>query len=125
MHAETDRKVHPIVLFSPNMELCVSIQLALENKYEIMATTDGDVLMMLVKSFEPDLIILNAPLTPGLDRLHARLKAADPGTRILLCSSRPSDIGITGDDRHFVDGVLTGPWSIERLTDKIRALLHE
>src|ERR1051326_2532032 len=46
-----------IVLFSPDMDFCMSLRMLFQDQYEMSCTTDPDMLLTMVKTMEPDLVI--------------------------------------------------------------------
>lgn len=115
-----------VVLYSPGMDFCMDLQLALENQYQIVTTTDLEMLMMLVNTFKPDLVMMRASPSLSMKRYITMMKRAFPNIRILLfVSSRMFDLIAISDMRKLVDGVLAEPVVITELTRIMKSLLHE
>lgn len=78
-----------IVLFSPDVDFCVSMRLCFQDRYTITTTTDLEMLSMIVHDQRPDLLIADALPTmrirrrfDAMKRCHARLAI------VLMCGSR-------------------------------------
>src|SRR5258707_6150079 len=80
----SDRDPKSVVVYSPDMDFWVSLQLALEDNYQIMTTTNAEMLMTLVKTFNPNLVIIRAVPSQKVRELLMLMKGALPKLRIMF-----------------------------------------
>lgn len=80
--AEQEKKT--IVMYSPDVDLCMSLTLYFQDKYVIVTTTDGNTLPGLVETYDPSLVIADALPTNWILQLFDTWKQAHPGIRVML-----------------------------------------
>jgi hypothetical protein len=80
----TDQNMKTIVMYSPDVDLCVSLTLYFQDKYIIVTTTDGNTLSALVDMYHPSLVIADALPTSWILRLFDIWKEAQPEIRVML-----------------------------------------
>ena len=120
----TENAVKSIVIYSPNMDICVSLQMALENRYHITTATEAEMVVALVTTIKPDLAIMNVSSNTG--RYLTMMKRVSPRTRVLLVvTSRRFDLAILSLSYSLVDGVFFEPVVIAELIRTIEATLHK
>lgn len=73
-----------IVMYSPDVDLCMSLTLYFQDKYVIVSTTDGNTLPALVDMYHPFLVIVDALPTSWFLQLFDTWKDAHPGLRVML-----------------------------------------
>ena len=73
-----------IVLYSPDMDFCVSLRLLFQEQYNIITTTEPDIMMMMVKSFNPELVIVDALPTERMRERFALMRKEHHGIRIMV-----------------------------------------
>ena len=91
--------------------------------YEVVSARNGLVAFELVERLRPAVAVLDSEL-PGLDGRHvARLIAAAeaPRTRVVLLAASADEVGKRSD----VDAVLSKPFRLEELAERIRTLSAE
>ena len=120
--SSTENAVKSVVIYSPRIDICVGLQMALENQYHITTVTETEMFMVLVTTFKPDFVIINASSQIG--RLLTMMKRTSPQTRILLVvSSRGFDLAILRKLHSLVDGVFFEPVVIAELAKTLTSLL--
>jgi DNA-binding response OmpR family regulator len=80
--ADQDKKT--IVMYSPDVDLCMSLTLYFQDKYAIVTTTDGNTLPGLVETYHPSLVIADALPTSWILELFDTWKQAHPEIRVML-----------------------------------------
>jgi len=73
-----------IVMYSPDLDLCMSLTLYFQDKYVVVTTTDGNTLAGLVESYHPSLVIADALPTSWILKLFDGWKEKYPDIRIML-----------------------------------------
>jgi DNA-binding response OmpR family regulator len=81
---EADDKKKTIVMYSPDVDLCMSLTLYFQDKYVIVTTTDGNTLPGLVETYRPSLVIADALPTSWILQLFDTWKQTHPGIRVML-----------------------------------------
>lgn len=79
-----DRKMKTIVMYSPDVDLCMSLTLYFQDKYVVVTTTDGNTLPTLVEANHPALVIVDALPTSWILGLFDTWKATHPELRVML-----------------------------------------
>jgi DNA-binding response OmpR family regulator len=82
--ASGDVKGNTMVMYSPDVDLCMSLTLYFQDKYSIVTTTDGSTLPSLVSKYQPLLVIADALPTGRLLGLFDEWKTNRPGMRVML-----------------------------------------
>jgi DNA-binding NtrC family response regulator len=73
-----------IVMYSPDVDLCMSLTLYFQDKYVVVTTTDGNTLPTLVETYHPSLVIADALPTSWILRLFDTWKEGHPEMRVML-----------------------------------------
>ncbi len=79
-----NRHSKAIVMYSPDVDLCMSLTLYFQDKYVIVSTTDGNTLPALVEMYRPFLVIADALPTSWFLGLFDTWKEVYPGLRVML-----------------------------------------
>ncbi|MFN0157139.1 MAG: hypothetical protein ACKVRP_03595 [Bacteroidota bacterium] len=73
-----------IIMYSPDVDLCMSLTLYFQEKYIIITTTDGNTLPALVEMYHPLLVIVDALPTSWILDLFDGWKKVNPAMSIML-----------------------------------------
>jgi DNA-binding NtrC family response regulator len=73
-----------IVMYSPDLDLCMSLTLYFQDKYVVVTTTDGTTLPSLVETYHPSLVIADALPTTWILKLFDEWKEKHPDMRVML-----------------------------------------
>jgi len=108
----------------PNIVQLVSMYLAREN-YTVITAGDGQKAFDIVKTQEPDLVVLDVML-PSLDGLEVcrRLRAEGNAVPIIMVTARDDDIDKIIGLELGADDYLTKPFNPRELVARIRAILR-
>ena len=79
-----DQDMKTIVMYSPDVDLCMSLTLYFQDRYVIVTTTDGNTLPTLVEMYHPVLVIADALPTSWILHLFDTWKKAYPEVRVML-----------------------------------------
>lgn len=73
-----------IVMYSPDLDLCMSLTLYFQDKYVVVTTTDGNTLPTLVETYHPSLVVADALPTNWILKLFDAWKERHPEMRVML-----------------------------------------
>lgn len=82
--ATQERGIKTIVMYSPDVDLCMSLTLYFQDRYVVVTTTDGNTLPTLVETYHPALVIADALPTSWILKLFDSWKALYPELRVML-----------------------------------------
>jgi len=120
------RDAKSVVVYSPDIDFCVSFQMALEDHHQIVTTTDAQMLIVLVKTFKPNLVIIRAVPSRKVRQLLMLMKGTLPQLRIMFfVSARGLDHASFNGFLSLVDEVFYEPVGITKVIESIKSLLHE
>ena len=113
-----------IVLYSPDMDYCMSLRLLFQNRYNMITTTDANMLVTIVNAFQPDLVIIDAIPTQRMRRRVELMKHHNAEMRVMFFTTqRSADHEIHEFIRSFVDAVFSKPVDLVEITERIRELV--
>jgi len=123
-----ESKMKKILIIEDEENIAQAEKLILENDYEIKIASDGEAGWKMIKSFRPNLIVLDLmlPNRGGYDlSFNIRQDKDLKDIKILMVSA----LGQTIDKKKGVlvgaDAYLTKPFEAEDLLDNVRKLLSE
>jgi response regulator RpfG family c-di-GMP phosphodiesterase len=131
-HSRSRAVAHPvvlpreqtIVLYSPDMDFCASFQLLLEDRYHVVTTTDPDMMLLLVKTFGPDLVIADAAPTRYMQRRFNAIKSNHPTVSIMVFYVSYPQNNIQLEMIHgTVDAIFSKPIDLCDVTKRINELV--
>ena len=116
-----------IVLYSPDMDYCMSLRLLFQDRYNMITTTDLNMLVTIVNAFQPDLVIIDALPTQRMRRRVELMKHGNAEMRVMFfCTQRFTDQEVHEFIRSSVDAVFSKPVDLVEITERIRELVeHE
>ncbi len=110
-----------IILYSPDMDFCVSLRMLLQNTYDVLVTTEPDILMMMVKSFAPDVVIVDGLLTERMKQRFSIMRKEHPSVRIMMFYAVSMESPAQHESiRQFVDAAFSKPIDIVEVLDRIK-----
>jgi DNA-binding NarL/FixJ family response regulator len=113
-----------IVLYSCDLDFCVSLSMFLRDRFNFVTTSDSDMLCDLARSLQPAIIIADAVPTRRLYRTFEELKKVVPGLRILLCTTSIDEHSLMDHViSSFVDAACRKSLNAEELTERISRLV--
>jgi hypothetical protein len=126
VHSSRDheRDIPTIVLYSPDMDFCMSLRLLLQDRYYIVTTTDIKVLLTMVHSFEPTLVIVDSPPTEAMKRRFDIMKEEYPEIRIMFFyASLFNNQLVRNFVRESVDAAFSKPIDLTEVMNSINELV--
>ncbi|MBI5216857.1 MAG: hypothetical protein HY960_13980 [Ignavibacteriae bacterium] len=109
-----------IVLYSPDMDLCLSLRMLFQEQYNIVTTTEPEIMMMMVKSFKPELVIVDAPPTDRMRFRFAQMRKENPRVHIMIFYASFFDNPRLHDFiRQSVDAAFSKPIDLTEVTKQI------
>jgi hypothetical protein len=109
-----------VVLYSPDRDFCLSLSMMWKDEFDIVTTTDDEMIFNLVQSIQPDVLLAEAKPTLRLQRMFEFLKARIPGLHIVMLCTSGIDDDFSERLGHFVDAMYTEPIDIA----KFRTCVH-
>ena len=114
-----------IVLYSPDMDYCMSLRLLFQDRYNMITTTDVNMLVTIVNAFQPDLVIIDALPTERMRRRVEVMKRANTAMRVMFFyTQRFADSDVHEFLRTSVDAVFSKPVDLAEITERIRELFE-
>ena len=114
-----------IVLYSPDMDYCMSLRLLFQDRYNMITTTDVNMLVTIVNAFQPDLVIIDALPTERMRRRVELMKRANAAMRVMFFyTQRFADSDVHEFLRTSVDAVFSKPVDLAEITERIRELFE-
>ena len=112
-----------IVLYSPDRDFCLRLCMVWKDEFEIVTTSDDDMIFNLVQSIQPDILLVEAQPTVKLQRKFEFLKSKSSSLRIvILCPSEIKDAGFSQRLRRFVDAMYTEPIDIVKFGKSVQSM---
>jgi DNA-binding response OmpR family regulator len=114
-----------IVLYSPDMDYCMSLRLLFQDRYTMITTTDVNMLVTIVNAFQPDLVIIDALPTQRMRQRVELMKRNNADMRVMFFyTQRFSDHEVHEFVRNSVDAVFSKPVDLVEITERIRELIE-
>lgn len=121
---EATEKIHLIVFYSPDMDFCVSLRLLLQDQYKMATITDPKMLLMTVREFKPDLVIVDGMMTEMMMRRIEIMKQENPRIHIVsFYASRFDDNGHHQRFHQLVDAAFSKPIDLAEVTRSIHEMV--
>lgn len=111
-----------ILLFSPDMDFCMSLRLLLQNRYHVITTTDAKMLLLSVQTFQPDLVIVDSVPSDVMRRRFEVMKHDKPEIRIIVFSVSHPAVA-SKESQRGIDALIAKPIEIGELTSNIEHLI--
>jgi DNA-binding response OmpR family regulator len=113
-----------IVLFSPDMDFCVSLRMYLQDRYAISCTTDPDMLLTMVKTLQPGLVIADCLPTERMRERFRVIHAQNPDVKIIFFYFSPfGDRWFREFIRNSGDVAFSKPIDLDEVTRTINSLV--
>ena len=113
-----------ILLYSPDMDFCMSLRLLFQNRYIVRTTTDPPMLLLMMKEFEPELVIVDGLPTARMKQWLERIREENPRARIMYFYVPHFEDQAM---RHYicsaVDAVFSKPVDLEDVTKSVDRLV--
>ena len=112
-----------VVLYSPDPDFCLSLSMMWKDEFDLVTTTDDDMINTLVQSIQPDVLLAEAMPTLRLQRKFEFLKARIPELRIvMICTAEIKNDEFSERLRRFVDAMYTEPLDIVKFCKCVHSL---
>ena len=123
---ESDERLHTIVLYSPDMDFCMSLRMLYQNRYTMRTTTDPQMLLLMSREFQPELVIVDGLPTARMKQWLVSIKDKNPRVRIMFFyAPHFNDQAIRHDIRSAVDAAFSKPVDLAEVTQRIHELITE
>jgi hypothetical protein len=115
-----------IVLYSPDIDFCLSMRMLLQDHYRIVTTTDVRMLQTMVHAFVPELVIVDGLPIEIVRRRFEPLRKEHPRLRIMFFYATLFDHSWTQQHvREFVDVAFSKPIDLSDILESIRELIPQ
>jgi hypothetical protein len=112
-------------MYSPDVDLCMSLTLYFQDKYVIVTTTDGNTLPALVEMYHPALVIADALPTNWILSLFDTWKKEYPEIHVMLFRAwRYEDRKREAAIHKSIDHVVYKPIDIELVAHIVHELFE-
>ena len=106
-----------ILLLSPDLDLCVSLRLFLQDTYDIRTMVDKSMFLTTARAYNPSIIIIDEGPSERMKSAMEALKREKPSIRyILFASKREGFHLIPPPFRSLIDLAISKPVELEELT---------
>ncbi len=123
--AQMEASQKTILLYSPDMDFCMSFRLLYQDHYHLITTTDAKFMMPSVRILRPDLLVADLQPTEGTFQCLSNLKTMHRNMHIVLLYSPLEDEAPPVEDiPHCIDAILYKPLDIGELSSTITELLR-
>lgn len=122
---ESEARKHTVVLYSPDIDFCMSLSMFFQDMYKIITTTDPEMMLEIVKGYQPDLAIVDASPSDRMNHRFEIMKREDDRLRIMLLHVPR----VEGPPLHLqrtphVDAMLSHPIDLTDVMEQVDFLLH-
>ena len=115
-----------IVLYSSDVDFCISFMLLFQDRYKVMTTSDIDMLTLVVDQYHPDLVIADAVANERMATRFGQIKHANPDLPIILFYvSRLENQALKDNILKDVDAMFSKPIDITEVTRTINDLVSK
>ena len=119
-----ERNITTILLYSPDMDFCTSLRMLLQDKYNVLTTTDPSMLVTMVRTYRPGLVIADTMPTERMKQRFVTMQREIPGLRIMLFYvSRFEDRKTVEYLQKSLDAVFSKPLDLTEVTRSIHELV--
>jgi DNA-binding response OmpR family regulator len=113
-----------IVLYSSDVDFCISFMLLFQDRYKVTTTSDVEMLTLAVEEHHPDLVIADAVPNERMASRFSRIKQEHPNLPIILFYvSRLENLALTENIAKYVDAMFSKPIDIAEVTRRINELV--
>ena len=120
-----EEKAPSILLYSPDMDFCMSLRLLFQNRYTVRTTTDPQMLLLMMREFDPQLAIVDGLPTARMKRWLERIREESSHVRIMFFYvPRFNDRDTRDYIRNAVDAAFAKPVDLTEVTHRIEELIE-
>ena len=118
-----------ILIADDEPNIVISLEFLMKREgYRVSVARDGDAALALIRSEQPDLVLLDVmmPGKTGFDVCQAvRAEETLAAVKILMLSAKGRDTDLAKGTALGADAYMTKPFSTRELADKVREMLSE
>jgi DNA-binding NtrC family response regulator len=113
-----------IVIYSPDMNFCFSLSSFFQDRYNVVTTTDPDLLSILTSPESTSLVILDdEPTGRMIERLISLKRDKEHLPVMMLYVYGPRGVEMDKAVRQHVNAVFYKPFSVHEMTQRIEDLI--
>lgn len=115
-----------IVLFSTDIDFCMSLRMLWQNQYTVVTITDPEMLLTTVRAFQPDVLIADATPSDRMRKRFEMMKRENSHLHImLLYAPKISNLSLQKEIRKSIDYMFSQPIDVTEVAASIKeALKH-
>jgi len=113
-----------ILFYSKDFNLCLSLLVYLQNKFNVITTTNFDLLENIAVATEPSLLFLDTDLNPKVENFCKNFSSKYENTPVIITYVYKSTIKtLDSKIRENVSSVFYKPYDLEEISEKVSSLL--
>lgn len=112
-----------IAFYSTDFSLCVSLLMYLQNRYNITATTDINVLINIIKTSNIDVIIMDTDPSSKIEEICSTIKKEAEIPVILTYVYRNQLKDLEKNIRKYVNSIFYKPYDLNEVSLKVSSLV--
>lgn len=113
-----------ILIYSPDLNFCFSLSLALEDRYHVVTTSNTSMLESLACTNAADVLIIDTIPSTEIARLVDVLKSHRPGIHVILTYVYDArDDTFDKSIRGHVEAVIYKPFEVDSILSEVEQLL--
>jgi hypothetical protein len=121
----TETKVKTIVLYSPDVDFCMSLEMLFQGQYRIITTSDPNQIATSVNIHQPDLLIADSLPTERMRKRFELMKQEHPHLRVMLFYvARFENECIPSKDCKSIDAIFYKPIDLVEVIQRIDELVR-
>jgi DNA-binding response OmpR family regulator len=119
-----DRSKPMILIYSPDMNFCFSLSSFFQDRYDVITTTDPELLASLAAIRSTRLVVIDdEPSRPMIERLRDLRRVNHSLPLMMLYVYGPGGSDLDKTVRDYVDTVLYKPLNINEISSSIKELV--
>ena len=121
---EVDENKKTILIYSPDLNFCLSLSMLFQDRYNVITTTTPGTLDSFAQQYVADLVIVDAvPSTKMIERLDSLKELNQQLPIIMLYVYSAKDVQLDMSIRSHVDSVFYKPFELTPFSQRIDELL--
>jgi DNA-binding NtrC family response regulator len=118
------KQMKSIVLYSSDVDFCISFMLLFQDRYNVTTTSDVEMLTLAVEQHHPNLVIADAVPNERMAHRFDQIKQDHPHLPIILFYvSRLENLALKENIVKYVDAMFSKPIDISEVTKRINELV--
>ena len=113
-----------ILFYSKDFNLCLSLLVYLQNKFNVITTTDFDLLDKIAVSAKPDLLFIDTDPNQKIETFCENFSSNNPNIPVIITYVYKSVLKtLDSKIRENVSSVFYKPYDLDEISEKVSSLL--